>query len=395
MRRRGGAPALVAPLNPNSLGTVHSLWLAGVPTVAVAPRPRDAVGYTRLPQRKLYYDRSVRETMWDALAEFGAEATEPHPVYWGDDDAVAEAAARAASLPPSLRFVLPGPEVVDLLNNKVRFATWATERGFRVPRTRVCAEPADWERVLDDSMLPCVIKPEERTAAWEASGREKTFMAKTKDELAGLQRALTGAASSYVVQEWIPGPDSSLVFHLAYYSAEGEHLAGLSGRKLRQWPNGIGYTSAAEPIEDDEVEHEARRVLEAAGHRGFGSVEFKRDDRDGALVIMEPTCGRTNGQEELATVNGVNLAHVGYCDALSQEPPPTARGARPVRLFFVAHDVQSAVVMRRRGELTWKDFLRSYRGPRYISPWCKRDPLPLTLLALKRLVRAFRRTSRR
>ncbi len=393
MRRSGGAPALVAPLNPNTLGTVHSLWLAGIPTIAVAPRPRDTVGYTRLPQRKLYYDRSRREAMWDALAELGTRATEPHPVFWGDDDAVVEAAARAPSLPESLRFVLPSPEVVNLLNNKVRFAAWAEERGFRVPRTRVCAEAADWDRLLEESMLPCVIKPEQRSAAWEASGREKTFLASSRDEIVALQRALTGAAPSYVVQEWIPGPDSNLVFHLSYYSAEGKHLAGLSGRKLRQWPNGIGYTSAAEPIEDEEVEHEARRVLEAAGHRGFGSVEFKRDERDGSLVIMEPTCGRTNGQEELATVNGVNLVHVGYCDLLGREPPPTPRPARPVRLFFVAHDLQSAVVMRNRGELTWRDFVRSYRGPRYIAPWCKRDPLPLTLLGLKRLARVFRRKS--
>jgi D-aspartate ligase len=388
------APALVAPLNQNSLGTVRSLSRVGIPSVAVMPRPRDISAYTRLPKRKISFDRSDREAMWDALVAFGTATAEPHVTFWGDDDAVVSAAARASSLPPSLRFVLPDPQVVDLLTNKVLFAEWATSHGFRVPRTRVCAEPADWERVLDESLVPCVVKPDERTAAWEASGRAKTFFASTKGELARLQDEYAGAARAFVVQEWIPGPDSNLVFHLAYYSAEGKHLAGFSGRKLRQWPNDIGYTSAAEPIDDGEVEHEARRVLEAAGHCGLGSVEFKRDARDGALVIMEPTCGRTNGQEEIAAVNGVNLVHVAYCDLLGVELPSTTPRAEPVRLFFVAHDVQSAAVLRQRGELTWGEFLRSYRVARCIPPWSLRDPLPFTLLVLRRLVRPFRRSRR-
>jgi hypothetical protein len=40
---------------------------------------------------------------------------------------------------------------------------------------------------------------------------------------------------------------------------------------------------------------------------GFGGIEYKRDARDGRFLIIEPTVGRTDWQEEVATLAGVNI----------------------------------------------------------------------------------------
>ena len=51
-------------------------------------------------------------------------------------------------------------------------------------------------------------------------------------------------------------------------------------------------------------------------------MEYKRDERDGGFRIVEPTVGRTDGQVEISALCGINLCHVGYCDAAGQPRPP-------------------------------------------------------------------------
>jgi hypothetical protein len=55
---------------------------------------------------------------------------------------------------------------------------------------------------------------------------------------------------------------------------------------------------------------------------GFASMEYKRDQRDGGFRFVEPTVGRTDGQVEISALCGINLCHVGYCDAAGQPCPP-------------------------------------------------------------------------
>jgi hypothetical protein len=61
----------------------------------------------------------------------------------------------------------------------------------------------------------------------------------------------------------------------------------------------------------------------------MGSMEYKRDERDGRFYVIEPTVARTDYQEEVATLNGVNIPLAAYryelgLPALSDRPmsPP-------------------------------------------------------------------------
>jgi D-aspartate ligase len=54
----------------------------------------------------------------------------------------------------------------------------------------------------------------------------------------------------------------------------------------------------------------------------LGSLEFKWDARARRFVIIEPTVGRTDWQEEIATLNGLNLALIAYCYELGLPAPP-------------------------------------------------------------------------
>jgi hypothetical protein len=44
----------------------------------------------------------------------------------------------------------------------------------------------------------------------------------------------------------------------------------------------------------------------------MGSMEYKRDERDGRFYMVEPTVARTDFQEEVACLNGVNIPEAAY-----------------------------------------------------------------------------------
>jgi len=43
-------------------------------------------------------------------------------------------------------------------------------------------------------------------------------------------------------------------------------------------------------------------------------MEYKRDRRDGKFYMVEPTAGRTDYQEEIAVLNGVNIPLAAFAD---------------------------------------------------------------------------------
>jgi hypothetical protein len=45
---------------------------------------------------------------------------------------------------------------------------------------------------------------------------------------------------------------------------------------------------------------------------GMGGIEFKRDPRTGEFLMIEPTAGRIDAQEEVATLHGANIPVAAY-----------------------------------------------------------------------------------
>ena len=206
---------------------------------------------------------------------------------------------------------------------------------------------------------------------------------------------LRSVESEYVIQEWVPGPDSEVYFHLAYYAGDGRELVHFTGRKIRQWPPLIGSTSVAEGAISEEVDNEARRLMQLVGYKGFGSVEFKLDPRDHRFKIMEPTVGRPNLQSEVATINGVNIAYWAYCDLAGEDLHTATPATRNARWVFVKNDLRSALYYWRRGELTLSGFVRSYRPPCYYADFSWKDPLAFLAMVLQVLRNLILRMLRR
>lgn len=327
----------------------------------------------------------------DSLTELGQRCPTPPVLYLSADLAVLLVARHQRELAPLYRFRLPSPEVTELLMDKTRFATYAIERGFPVPRTFTIQKSADLDAAADRVTYPSVLKPGYRTTTWLAQGFPKGFVVDDAKTLRRLYAEVRDIQDSFVLQEWIPGEDSQIHFCLVYFDERSRCLASFCGRKLRQWPPSAGNTSIAESAPCPDVERETIRLFESLDFRGFGSVEFKRDPRTGRFVIIEPTVGRANLQSETATANGVNLAWTAYAHLCGLDRPGPTRSPRSTTRWINEYaDLKACVLARRERRLTIADWVRSYRGARYYAWFSWKDPVPALAMGWRLTRRALR-----
>jgi D-aspartate ligase len=294
---------------------------------------------------------------------------------------------------PAFRMALPDAEVVDTLMAKDAFERHATAIGVDVPRSRTVTSLSELLLAADDLRFPCVVKPALKTPAWEAAGAKVRWFDEVHQFVAEGQ-GLLRISPILVVQEWIPGDDSSLYSCNCYVSPAGIPLASFVARKLRQWPPYLGTSSAGEAVADESIRELALKVLLSLPFRGFGYVEIKRDTASGRDVVIEANVGRPTGRSAIAEAGGVELLATMYCDLIGA-PLPAGRSqqeGRPITWVHLVADMQSALHYRRIGALTIKDWLLSLRGPRTFADLDLADPLPFIGLLTRRLRSVFRRS---
>jgi D-aspartate ligase len=208
--------------------------------------------------------------------------------------------------------------MVALLADKTLFQKYAEREGFPVPRTIVVASGADL-RSIETLTLPVVIKPGDKTLV--LSGQvERAVRVSTLERARSEAVRMLARAKRLVVQEWVDGADTEIYFTLFACDSNCNVVAMFSGRKLVCDPPGVGNTAVcvAAPNAAAELGSLSRQLIVRVGYKGIGSLEFKRNRRDGRFVIIEPTVGRTDWQEEIATLCGVNIplnlyrAELGY-----------------------------------------------------------------------------------
>jgi D-aspartate ligase len=71
------------------------------------------------------------------------------------------------------------------------------------------------------------------------------------------------------------------------------------------------------------LEELTETFLVLSNYAGIGGIEYKWDARNERFVIIEPTVGRTDWQEEIATLAGVNIPAIAYCEECNLPVPPS------------------------------------------------------------------------
>ena len=243
----------------------------------------------------------------DTLCELASRLDCRPVLILTSDESVNYISANRSEIQAHYRISLPPQEMVSSLADKTLFQAFAEAEGFAVPRSACVTDLASLESIHSLNP-PLIIKPADKTFVLRGLA-ERAIRTESVAEAYEAARKMLARVPQIIVQEWIDGPDTELFFTLFSCDRNGRLIGSLTGRKLLCSPPGIGSTAlcVAAPEVTEQLLATTMQFVDRSGYRGLGSLEFKRDQRDGRFLIIEPTVGRTDWQEEIATLCGVNL----------------------------------------------------------------------------------------
>lgn len=323
-------PAVVVGGTLNSLGVIRSLAPAGVPVYVLDTNRRCPAAWSRYGRFR-HTPSLENGDLIDTLEALSRKLNARPVLILTTDAGVTAVSAARQRVQARYRVSLPVPQMVDALVDKGRFHDFATRERFPIPRG-LCITGKDDVPQIRTLTAPFIIKPSNKVLVLKGIV-ERAVRADTTAEAEAIAARMLQDAPRLIVQEWVEGLDSEIFFTLFACDRQGRVLGLFAGRKVACSPPAVGNTAIclAAPEVADELNAQTLRFIETTAYRGLGSLEFKRDARSGQFVIIEPTVGRTDWQEEIATLCGVNLPLLAYRSELGLvEPNSATPSSRPV-----------------------------------------------------------------
>ena len=359
------------------LGVARSLGQKGVKVVCIDFK-KDIAWYSRYV-KPLVCPHPLKEmdAFLDWIAQHFEKGGRKPPVFICSDDFLLSFSVNRSFLSSYFLFNLADHGLLAQIMDKHSQYLLAKQAGTSQPKTRIVREldelgTIDWRGM----QFPVFIKGLE-VNSWreKISGGIKGFVAASPDELRHRALDILEQNVPIVIQDIVQGPDSSHLKYNVYMGHDGEIKAEFTLRKIRQNPVRFGVGAVVESIRDSDLVVQGRRLFKHMGFTGIGSAEFKRDDRDGRLKLIEIN-PRYWQQNFLATACGMNFPHINYCD-LTGVPTscPTAfkTGIKWVNRYM---DADSFLKYRKEGHLTFRAWRRSLKGEKTYADFTWDDPIP-------------------
>ena len=381
-RRKHENPAVVVGLNVGGLGIIRTLSQKRIKIIGVDTSLSLPAAYSRLC-KKIKCPSIEDDRLVDTLLNI-AETTVVKPVlYLCEDVAVMVAAKNYDTLTNAYYLNFPDPQAVWTLLDKKLFSEFARDNNFQIPGFFSAKNLDEIKGVSYNIQYPCIIKPTIRTATYNENAPSKAFRVYSADELLAIYSTISPWVEEVVIQEWIPGDDDAVFFSLMYFDKGSTCLATVNGQKLRQWHPRTGTASIVESVNMDKVGAESTRLFEIVQYRGMGSVEFKRDPRDGSFKLIEATVGRADWLSYLSVASGVNIPYIYYCDIVYDKKPTPSQPRVGVKWIVDDNDIKSAIYYMLKGELTLKKWWHSLKGPKSFAYFDAKDLGPFLFLILE------------
>lgn len=371
-------PSVIVGADADGLGIVRGLGKAGVPVIVLDTDPRRPGMHSRYA-RPFVVKTLSGPGLIDGLLALRKSIDQSPLLFLTDDRQVRCVSEHRAQWAGAFRIRLPEPDCIRQLLHKLTFQHLAERHGFPVPRAIGIHSEKDFVN-FSEIQFPAVIKPGNKEVFF---GRKapRAQRVESREEAETVCRLILQEAADLIVQEWVEGRESDIYFCLQYRGENGLTISSFTGRKLRCWPPQTGSTASctAAPEVESELRPMTKAFFDKTQFVGMCSMEFKQDRRTGKFFMIEPTVGRTDWQEEVASMNGVNIPLAAYCYELGRTQPLSEEIRRPLTWTYPPSYVRSLV----RSALTTESFRdRRPSAGRVKSPcWSSDDPVPLFFFA--------------
>jgi D-aspartate ligase len=368
------------------------------PKVVLSTDPNDIIFHSRYCRRKKVIASPLLDpaaTVRD-LIELGETFSEK-PVLFYDNDLILLLISRnREQLSKYYRFLMPEPEMLEDLVDKMRFARLADRVGLPVARTITSLQAKTAEEALRRLHLPCVLKPNLRIGWFEPQMKpQKVLRADDSDQFKQLYAKIKQFSDEFVIQEYIHGGDDHLYSFHAYYNSRSEPLAYFVGRKIRTYPKDVGMSTCLELVKEPEVVRLGLAILKKLNFVGPVKLDFKKDALTNRLYLMEVNA-RFTLWSYLGAVCGINLLQAAYADLVGERCQLQTDYRTGVKWISFGNDLRAFIRdYHKSGDLSWVRWLLSYRGKNVHDIFSWSDPYPFIISMIAYLKAVYRRFVKR
>jgi D-aspartate ligase len=383
VRRTRSNGALVIGGDYRGLGVVRSLGRRGIPVWVLWEGEHRIATVSRYARRSLPLGQR-REPLSEELLRIAREhRLAGWMLFPTTDEAAAALARNYDALSRTFRLTTPRWDVLRWAYDKRLTHRLAEGAGLASPRTFFPESRSELAALNLD--FPVILKPAVKeglnrlTAAKAWRVDDKRSLLARYDEACGLVQR-----EAIMIQELIPG-DGSCQLSFAALCSDGKALASVVARRSRQFPSDFGRASTfVETIDEPEVVGASQRLLAEMRATGLVEVEFKRDPRTGALMLLDVN-PRVWGWHSVGAKAGVDFPYLLW-KLVHGDHVEQVRGAAGVKWKRLSWDLATIARDLLRRELAIRDYLASFGGPQVAAIFAADDPLPglleLPLLAL-------------
>ncbi len=378
-------PAIVFHGNDNALSIVRSLGRRSIPVYVLNEWNAD-VQYSRYARRLPI----TRELPFEEAAIQFLMSSESDPyagsvLFAASDDALQTIAKHRPALENKFRLDLSNPVAQEHMLDKLTTYRIADAADVPTPRYWQAQSRQELDRCRHELVFPLIVKPV-LSHLFQRKFKSKFIVVETFDELLQAYEVVNEAQIEVLLVELIPGPDSALCSYYTYLDKAGDSLFDFTKRIIRRFPTNMGLATYHVTDHVDGVKEPALRLFRQAGLRGLANAEFKYDERDNTLKLIECNA-RFTAANALIAKAGFDLTGLVY-NRLVDLPPPSFDSYRDnVTLWDPLRDYKAYRELHSRGELTLTSWVRSVLRPHMFPGFNWSDPRP----GLARLRRRLRK----
>jgi len=378
-------PALIVGGDIGSLSIARSLGAAGIQVYAIN-HPKAEVRYSRfskwidIPQKG--------ETASKIWAEYllGRESNHLRGAVLlaASDEAVELLVEHHDALSEKFTLDLSNPTAQRCMLDKLCTYRAAEAAGVPTPKFWVADTRGQIEQLQRELVFPLVLKP----IFGHKFSRKFTGLytvAHRFDELLDAFDAVDCAGIQTFLVEMIPGPDDKLCSYYTYLDERGNNLINFTKRVIRRYPMNMGGSTYHITDYVPDIQELALALFRQVGLRGVANVEFKLDERDGKLKLIECNA-RFTAADCLLVSSGLNLPLFVYDRLIGRSHAAPSSYRMGMRLWKPVGDFAAYRQLNKMGLLTLGAWVRSIMHRQILPIFRWNDPLP-AIVSSARLAR--------
>lgn len=357
--KKGMKPVLILGCDSNGYGVIRSIakFNRNIPIIGVDFNPKSPGLFSNyLNEKRIISDPNKNEenTIND-LFNLGKQFDEKPVVIITSDIFLSLFNANRERISKHFLFNIPSENLLNNLLDKRKQYEIIAGLNVNLPKTVFVSKDKGIQDI-DDIKFPVFVKGA-FPHIWKQYYTEKGFVAIDGAQLISKIREIRVCNLDLVIQELIVGPNNNHYKVSAYYDKNGEPKLFFTTQKVRQFPYDFGVGSYMKSKRIEKLLEVGRRIFDTLHYTGIGSIEFKKDERDGKFKFIElnPRMWQQNYQ---ATLSGLNFAEYYYKDCIGEKIEFNDKFVENITYIDTVNDFQSFMLNKKITDESYFDWIK-------------------------------------